>query len=327
MFTSSRYLRTSLFGCALLAGAACSKKADPPAATGTAAAAAAANSDAGPAGDDKKLPTAKPLAKKETKPGAAALGRNPLLELGQAPDRPPAEDRGHFVLRYDGKDSRTRAMVRASGVFEKLLPQLDQSLRLPRDIKVVLAPCGEVNAFYSPDDVTITLCDEYVDYYGELFSEFSAAEAKDAILGSIVSTFLHEAGHALIDQLGLPAVGREEDAVDQLSTVILVASGDEGNAMALEGAYAFIAEAEADGEDTPYWDEHSLNEQRFYNSVCLIYGSDPEGWDDLVGDDDLPEERAEQCPDEYAQIAKSWNQLLRPFLTVSAIKVKLAPGE
>ena len=193
----------------------------------------------------------------------------------------------------------------------------------PRDIAVVYAPCDEINAFYDPDAVTITMCDEYVDYYGELFAGYPADERQPAILGAVASTFLHEAGHALIHQLALPTVGREEDVADQLSTVILVASGDAGNALALDGAYAFIAESEGEVDDTPYWDEHALNEQRFYNTVCLIYGSDPDGWDDLVGEDDLPEERAEQCPDEYAQISTSWNRLLAPFLTVPTVRVKL----
>jgi Putative metallopeptidase len=316
MPASSRLL---LVGCTLLAGS-CSKKERPKEAPPATAAPAATPSDAGEA---KKVLTATPLAKTDSKPGAAAMGRNPLLELGTAPDRPVTEDRGRFVLSYAGEDSETRALVRASGVFAGLLPQLDQSLRLPRDIKVVFEACDEVNAFYNSEDVTITLCDEYIDYYGELFSQFPAAEAKDAIIGSVVSTFLHEVGHALIDQLALPTVGREEDAADQLSTVILIASGDEGNAMALEGAYAFIAESEADGEETPYWDEHSLDEQRFYNSVCLIYGSDPDGWDDLVSEEDLPEERAEKCREEYQQISSSWQKLLTPYLTVPTIRVKL----
>jgi hypothetical protein len=278
--------------------------------------------------DKKKVVEAKAIAKKEARPGPAANGKNMALELGAIPDRPVQEDRGHFELEYRGKDSEARAMVRASGVFEKMLPQLDQSLRLPHGIKVVFDGCDEVNAFYDPEQASITMCNEYVDYYGELFSEYPADEAKDAIIGSVVSTFLHEAGHALIDQLELPMVGREEDAADQLSTVILVASGEEGNAMAIEGAYSFIAESEAgdDEEETPFWDEHSLDEQRFYNSICLIYGSDPDGWDDLVGEDDLPEERAERCPDEYALISSSWNRLLEPYLTVPAVKVNL-PGE
>jgi hypothetical protein len=312
MLMSSRRGATVLFVCALLA--AC-KKDDPPAAPSKPAA--------------KKVVEPKAIAKKDAKPGPAANGKNVAIELAAIPDKPVQEDRGHFELDYRGADSETRAMVRASGVFEKMLPQLDASLRLPHGIKVVFDKCDEVNAFYDPEQASITMCDEYLDYYGELFSEYPAEDAKNAIIGSVVSTFLHETGHALIDQLELPMVGREEDAADQLSTVILVASGDEGNAMAIEGAYSFIAESEAgqdDDEETPFWDEHSLDEQRFYNSICLIYGSDPDGWDDLVGEDDLPEERAERCPDEYALISSSWNRLLEPYMTVPAVKVNL-PGE
>lgn len=325
MISSSGRLGLALLVAALVLGGCRKKDAPAKAAAVTAPPADAATS--ADAADDKKVMVAKPLTKVDSKPGAAANGRNPLLDLGGAVGKAAAGAHGRFVLRYDGDDSETRAMVRQAGVFEKIMPQLNQSLRLPRDIAVVFAPCDEVNAFYDPEQVEITVCDEYVDYYGELFSEYPAADAKDAILGSLVSTFLHEAGHALIHQLELPTVGREEDVADQLSTVILVASGDEGNAMAIDGAYAFIAESEADGDDTPYWDEHALNQQRFYNTVCLIYGSDPDGWDDLVGDDDLPEERAEQCPDEYKQISTAWNRLLKPYLTVPTVRMTLGRGK
>lgn len=317
--TTPGRLGSTLFAVALLAGTGCRKKTEP---AGSPAAAATV-ADAGAASDGKKAVTATPLAKSDAKPGPAALGRNQLLDLGAVADKPAAAARGRFVLRYDGADSETRAMVRTAGVFERIIPQLNHSLRLPRDIGVVFAACDEVNAFYSADEVEITMCDEYVDYYGDLFSRYPADEARAVILGALVSTFLHEAGHALIHQLELPTVGREEDVADQLSTIILIASGDEGNAMALDGADAFIAESEGDGDDTPFWDEHALNEQRFYNTMCLIYGSDPEGWDDVIGEDDLPTERAEQCPDEYAQISTSWNRLLRPYLTVPVVRVKL----
>lgn len=282
--------------------------------------------EAAPAATDKthKQVVAKPLAKKDAKPGPAASGHNTPIEAGEGEEKAAQPDSGHLRLSYDGEDSPARRMVRASGIFEKIIPQLDQALRLPNDIAIKFAACDEVNAFYNPELATITMCDEYVDFYAELFSRFEGEDRDRAILGSLVSTFLHELGHALIHQLDLPAVGRQEDAVDQLASVILIASGDQGGELALEGALSFIAEAEAGEEDTtPFWDEHSLNEQRFYNAMCLIYGSDPDGWDGLVGDDDLPEERAEQCPEEYETISKSWTRLLQPYLTVPAMRMKL----
>lgn len=321
MTTTRSRLGTACLAGLVMIAVGCRKRDAADRAAPTAATATRDGGAADAAATKASAPT--PLTKKTTKPGAAALGHNALLPLGDLAAAPAAAGRGRFVLRYDGKDSATRALVRQAGVLEKIVPQLNQSLRLPRDIAVVYAGCDEVNAFYDPEAVTITMCDEYVDYYGELFAGYPADERQPAILGAVVSTFLHEAGHALIHQLGLPTVGREEDVADQLSTVILVASGEEGNALALDGAYAFIDESEGEVDETPYWDEHALNEQRFYNTVCLIYGSDPEGWDDLVGEDDLPEERAEQCPDEYTQISTSWNRLLKPFLTVPTVRVKL----
>jgi putative metallopeptidase DUF4344 len=296
--------------CAILTvGAACKKKGE---------------SGEIPAGGKHKTVTAKPIAKKPVKPGAAANGKNEVIEPGDGAEKPKQEDRGHLKLAYKGEDSATRKLVRGTGVFEKMLPQLDQALLLPRDLEVVFDKCGEPNAFYDPETKKITMCDEYVDYYAEVFSQYPPDDRRDAIVGALVSTFLHELGHALIHQLDLPAVGRQEDAVDQLSTVVLIASGDEGDAMALDGADSFIAESEADGGDkTPFWDEHSLNEQRFYNIMCLIYGSDPDGFKEVITEDDLPDERAERCPEEYETISKSWTRLLTPYLTVAAVRMKL----
>lgn len=54
------------------------------------------------------------------------------------------------------------------------------------------------------------------------------------------SFFYHEVGHALVDVLELPITGKEEDAVDQLSTYVLVEDADGGEVAALDGAVAFL---------------------------------------------------------------------------------------
>lgn len=73
----------------------------------------------------------------------------------------------------------------------------------------------------------------------------------------------------------LPAVGREEDAADQLAALILIKSGDDGVGVAALGAQLFRVLA-LSGEKTPFFDEHSLYAQRYYNVMCLVYGSNPE---------------------------------------------------
>jgi Putative metallopeptidase len=87
--------------------------------------------------------------------------------------------------------------------------------------------------------------------------------------------FYHEMGHALVDVLRLPITGKEEDAVDQLSTLILAESDDqgEGEDAALNGAiWFFLTGSENEITESAFADEHSLGQQRFYNIACWVYG-------------------------------------------------------
>jgi len=308
---------------ALAAVLSCKKKDPAPAAgSGSGSAVTTGGSGSGSA-EDKKRVDHIGHAKKPTDHTAALAGKNRVV-VGDAPEKPEQQKRGHLKLGYQGADTEARKMMRAWGAFEQIVPQLDAALQLPHDIPITFEKCDEENAFYDSETIAITMCDELVDFYAELFSEYEGDERKDAIIGSLVSTFLHELGHALIHQFSLPAVGKEEDAVDQLATVVLVASGEVGNQLALDGAFSWVAEGDAQGEDTtPFWDEHSLNEQRFYNMMCLIYGSDPDGFSEVITDEELPAERAEQCPDEYKLISTSWNKLLAPHLSVPVMRLVL----
>jgi hypothetical protein len=68
------------------------------------------------------------------------------------------------------------------------------------------------------------------------------------------------------------------------------------------------------GAPPAFYDEHSLDEQRFYNIACLIYGADPTKYKGLVENKVLPEARARRCPTEWARISSAWTSLLKPYL-------------
>lgn len=53
-------------------------------------------------------------------------------------------------------------------------------------------------------------------------------------------------------------------------------------------------------------DEHSLDEQCFYNTTCLAYGSDPTAFADLVTEGVIPKARAVRCPFEWKRVSRSW---------------------
>lgn len=141
-------------------------------------------------------------------------------------------------------------------------------------------------------------------------SHVVADEAEDAFVeANIIGIFYHELGHALIDVMQMPVFGQEEDAADVASILLIdeLFEPDWALSMAYDVANGFWAEAVANAEyPVPYWDTHGPDVQRFYNTVCLFYGGDPDTRDDFAEDMELPEERAEYCVEEYELAVDSW---------------------
>jgi hypothetical protein len=265
-------------------------------------------------------PAPVPAAQTQVDVASIALPETPKLaikgfanvsaETGFAVTYNPSQNPGH---------EQWRQVLSQNHVFEKVASRLNQTVRLPTSVAIELVDCNTVNAFYDPSHKRIIVCYELLDYFVSVFkgNTKDAAELGNAVLGATMFSFYHESGHGLIHLLDLPAVGREEDSVDQLATLILIASGDDGVAMALSGAYWFQLQAKSDRK-LAFWDEHGFDGQRFYNIVCLIYGSNPEKYDAFVSSGTLPKERAQRCPEEYVKIHNAWEKLLQPHLSNGA---------
>lgn len=138
----------------------------------------------------------------------------------------------------------------------------------------------------------------------------------DFVADNLVAIFYHELGHALIHQLDLPVLGREEDAADILSLLLIddVWEPEVAEQIVANTAYAYaLSAAEREGDDPGFWDVHGHDMQRYYNYVCLFYGADPEGRAALAKSAELPEERAETCAEEHQLAEQSWWTFLEPL--------------
>ena len=137
------------------------------------------------------------------------------------------------------------------------------------------------------------------------------------VIGNTLFTVYHELGHALVDLFDLPVIGREEDAVDGFAAVTMIpdAPDETRDALIVAVADGWRAQSEfADDEnERPYWGEHALDEQRHYAIVCLMVGSDQEGFYDYALDAGLPEERIETCVDDFELMKDGWERLLDPM--------------
>ena len=237
-----------------------------------------------------------------------------------------------FRVAYEPTDHPTFKPIReryeASNTIETIAAEINDALVLPGVIDIHMVSCGMANAFYDPSGARIILCYELVAYFLGMFKEAGLEGAKldEATHGALLFAFYHELGHGLVDVLELPVTGREEDAVDQLATVVLVNEGAAGARMALAGAQWFMLQGEsAKDSELAFWDEHSLDKQRYFDISCLVYGHAPESFEELVGSDGLPRRRAQRCPSEYSRVEGAWGKLLEPHIRVDSEEAKPAP--
>lgn len=244
---------------------------------------------------------------------------------------PAAEDKGDFKLTYvpvkDEKHEHLEKMLQDSKVFDRFTDDLNKNLALPVDVPVRFVECatlpeaeelGVANAWYNPEDNSVTMCYELMAKSEDLFrdDEKGPEDLAEAVKGSTAWTFYHEIGHALIDIYKPVLTGKNEDAADQISTFILLDGSDEGEKFALSGAEDFGRESGEDNDlsEMAFADTHSLGQQRFYNIICWVYGQNEEKYGHLVEQGTLPQNRAGRCKEEYDTMMRSWQTLLAPHM-------------
>lgn len=134
------------------------------------------------------------------------------------------------------------------------------------------------------------------------------------VVGNVLFAAYHELGHALIDLLDLPVVGREEDAADGFAAVMMIPPKpdpvrDELIIAVADGWRLQSERALAFGH-APLWAEHGLDEQRYFSVICWMVGSDQEGFFEFALEAGMPEQRIETCAGEFDRMRASWQDLL-----------------
>jgi hypothetical protein len=230
-------------------------------------------------------------------------------------------DKGDFKIGFSqpkkSNNAKNQQTIRdTQEVFAGIVKELNATFKLPHDIFISFEECGHANAYYDPNEKQIQMCYELIENFYNIFKEEGKSSEKldDEVAGAFVFIFFHELGHAVIDAWDLPITGKEEDAVDQLSSVLLIEAIDSGEEMAFNGALSFALQEDEITEDSDFAGQHSFNKQRFFNITCLIYGNNPEKYDPLVSDEILPQARAATCSDEYQKSRKAWFSLLAPYI-------------
>ncbi|MGX9790471.1 DUF4344 domain-containing metallopeptidase [Mycobacterium sp. MMS18-G62] len=273
--------------------------------------------------------TASQSSSKASPTSAQTPSAQPDVNRNGTPDAAPSDQDwpGKMTVTYEDATSpdavRGRDLIQKDHLLEDLADSIDQTLKLPYDVPLIGKQCDEANAYWSPDDKTVTICYEDAADALDIYTKAGDADPAASAINAEIATFYHETGHMVIDLYDLPTTGREEDVADQLSAYLLLTPGPDGkidpqNVQAVKDfAREFQAYSDQKGgeiDEGQLADVHSLDKTRMYNLECWVYGADPTGNADLVKDGALPQDRADGCQDEYNKLSSSWDTLLGPYV-------------
>jgi hypothetical protein len=239
--------------------------------------------------------------------------------------------KGSIQISYEApKDpalQRAYETAKKGNVLE-MLRLVFMSFRLPEDLYIKAVSCdGIPNAYFFREDErpTIRICYEYLRSLREKLPKEPTPEGitpREALMGQLLFTAAHEFGHAAFDIYNVPVLGRQEDAADQFATYFLLQFGGERALRLIRGAaYAFYEHVK-DTKDKPevtlpvtvFASDHGTPEQRFYNLVCIAYGSDPKVFAAVIERGYLPERRAKVCTLEYSNLRYAIKTLISPHV-------------
>ncbi|MGW6981721.1 DUF4344 domain-containing metallopeptidase [Streptomyces sp. NPDC054932] len=225
--------------------------------------------------------------------------------------RPPTEP--GFAVRHEEPapaDRADAAFLRQRRITETVAADLNAYLDLPHRIEVVTRSCAGEGSGYDPGTRRIELCYDDLTEDRTLFETADRGPADEPLAAVVRETLYHEAGHALIDALGLPAPGdrAEEDAADRFAQLMLLREGrPEGEAALLAAARAYDLTAAAHPEPDPE-DEHAPDAVRAESHRCAAYGAAPTRHPDLA-----TSARA-HCPRTWTTTHDTWTADLTPLL-------------
>ncbi len=114
----------------------------------------------------------------------------------------------------------------------------------------------------------------------------------------------------------IPVLEKQEDAVDGLADLLLIEYFENGQDIVISAADLFDLESRDTDplEETDFWDENSLDVQRYYMAMCHVYGSAPNQYKDLPGLLGFSDKRAENCIEDYETLSDNWHRLLQPYM-------------
>ncbi len=248
---------------------------------------------------------------------AAALFVLAAAAIGE-PAHAAAE--GVSVQFADAKTAQYKAIqatLAASAEFTSVTDAVNEVLVLPAPLTIEFKECGgEQLAAQLKQGDFVRVC--YEDIAGDTVPEpgMTVQERAQDVTDAGLFYFLRGMGRGLITQLKL-ATDKQTDGADEFAAVISPLAGDALDAEDMAGMAEFAANAAAlntERKRKTFDGQPPMNDARAEHVNCLIYGSDPQQFQELVGHGDLSSDVAPGCEAKFNQRLQAWSQMLESHL-------------
>lgn len=231
---------------------------------------------------------------------------------------PATAQQSRIKISYD---EPSKAELR--GIYQRLkdrrvledLREFLSALRLPRDIAIRTAQCGDTRLRYEPQ-APATICYEVMDQVAKIVAKrTNDAQLRQTIItGAFIQAALHETAYAIFDVLDIPIWGREYDAADRLAALIMMQFGDDVSSTAMLWTIQLFHWSDQKWTGSDFASDVSPEFQRFYNFACVAAAANYLDFGGLIENKFIPEYRARQCNSEYQEIRKAFNLRIMPYV-------------
>ena len=157
-------------------------------------------------------------------------------------------------------------------------------------------------------------------------SDAQQAAARSVVTNVLEFALLHEMGHMMVGEFDLPVLGHSEDAADSFATTMLLVAqpDDTGNTLrdAMKSWFLIgTQELENDADDLSlFYDEHTLSISRGFEILCMMVGSNADGFAALATEYGMDEDRQSGCSFDFQLAANGWQNLLAPYSIDGGVK-------
>lgn len=223
---------------------------------------------------------------------------------------PPASARLTYAVPRDAAAAAEQAILLPRKLFSDFLAFTD-AFNLPFSLTEYVGPCrSDVRTEYDDAAHRIIMCTQDADDVFHLYTKSgnSIERSRKFVRAAMSFAFLHELGHALIDDIPLRTTGSQEDAADEFATVFL-ASYPQIREDAVDAAYWFRYRHQRLAPPSE-WDEHSDDARRSAHIMCLVYGNSPDTFAALVNRLSITTRAKRLCPYYFRRQLWVWRSFL-----------------